>query len=42
MEDSGTATHGTDESYREADAAQQDDDGGRPARRGWPATPGRR
>ena len=32
--DSGTANSGTDESYREADAAQQDADGGRPARQG--------
>ena len=34
MDDSGTANNGTDESYQEADASQQDVDGGRPARRG--------
>lgn len=34
MDDSGTAHDGTDASYREVDAAQQDADGGRPARRG--------
>ena len=34
MDDSGTANDGTDESYREVDAAQQDADGGRPARQG--------
>ena len=34
MDDSGTVNDGTDESYREAGAAQQDADGGRPARQG--------
>ena len=34
MDDSGTVNDGTDESYREAGAAQQDDEGGRPARQG--------
>jgi ABC-type Fe3+ transport system permease subunit len=34
MDDSGTAHDGTDASYREVDAAQQDADGGRPARQG--------
>ena len=34
MDDSGTANNGTDESYREAGAAQQDAEGGRPARQG--------
>ena len=34
MVDSGTVNDGTDESYREAGAAQQDADGGRPARQG--------
>jgi len=34
MDDSGTANNGTDESYEEAGAAQQDADGGRPARQG--------
>ena len=34
MDDSGTVNDGTDESYRGAGAAQQDADGGRPARQG--------
>ena len=34
MDDSGTANNGTDETYREVGAAQQDADGGRPARQG--------
>jgi ABC-type Fe3+ transport system permease subunit len=34
MDDSGTANNGTDESYREVGAAQEDADGGRPARQG--------
>ena len=34
MDDSGTVNDGTDESYREAGAAQQDAEGGRPARQG--------
>ncbi|WP_346928016.1 hypothetical protein [uncultured Arthrobacter sp.] len=34
MDDSGTANNGTDETSREVDAAQQDADGGRPARQG--------
>jgi hypothetical protein len=34
MEDSGTANSGTDEDYQEDGTAQQDADGGRPARQG--------
>jgi ABC-type Fe3+ transport system permease subunit len=34
MDDSGTANNGTDESNQEVGAAQQDVDGGRPARQG--------
>ena len=34
MDDSGTVNDGTDESYRGAGAAQQDAEGGRPARQG--------
>ncbi|MDR7082260.1 tetrahydromethanopterin S-methyltransferase subunit F [Arthrobacter ginsengisoli] len=34
MEDSGTATSSTDESYQTVDAARQDADGGAPARQG--------